>query len=582
MTAPRLTRIGLASLAFLMGIAAFVVMVNGEHNDHRGVYAALTLATGWGFVGIGLWVWKHRPAGNIGPLMVAVGLSGFLKGLAFSNDGVVFAIASVGEVLIYAVLVHLLLSFPSGRLETRLDRLLVTIAYLNTTVVQLGVFLFTDPAKAGCTRCPSNPLLIEHSEAARALSAAQLDIAILLLGAVVAVLYRRWRSGTPGRARVFAPIVAAGGLTFVLLMSNLIVEQAGLSSDIADALTLALFASIACLPFAFLVGLLRSRFSEADAISALLAQLGEGGGRGALRNALADALGDPTLELAYWVPDQDAYVDTDGQPVLVDPAPEGKVSTIIEHDGERIAAIVHSSGLADERELVQTAGAAAGLTLRNERLDAELRAKVAELQASRSRIVQAGYEQRRRLERDLHDGAQQRLMALGIDLRMVRERIEHNPQGAAELLDESLHELNEATAELRELARGIHPAVLTNRGLHAALKGLASRSPVPVELLQTPTDRLPPTVESAVYFVVAEALTNAARYSRAQAVTVGVVRDNGHVDVEVSDNGVGGADADHGSGLRGLQDRVAALDGHLELRSPEGEGTVLRATIPCA
>ncbi len=561
-----------------MGIAAFVVMLNGEHNVHRGAYAGLFLATGWGFVGVGLWVWKQRSAGNIGLLMVAVGLSGLLKGLAFSNDSVVFAIASVGEVLIYAVLIHLLLSFPSGRLETRLDRLLVTIAYVNTTVVQLGVFLFTDPSKGQ----PSNPLLIEHSEAGKVLEAAQLDISIALLGAVVAVLYRRWRSGTPGRARVFAPIVAVGGVTFLLLMAALVVEQAGLSSDIADAQTLALFTSIACLPFAFLVGLLRSRFSEADAISELLAQLGEGGGRGALRNALADALGDPTLELAYWVPGQDAYVDAAGQPVRVDPAPAGKVSTIIEHEGERIAAIVHSPGLAEERELVQTAGAAAGLTLRNERLDAELRAKVAELQASRSRIVQAGYEQRRRLERDLHDGAQQRLMALGIDLRMVRERIEHDPQGAAELLDESLYELNEATAELRELARGIHPAVLTNRGLHAALKGLASRSPVPVELLKTPGDRLPPSVESAVYFVVAEALTNAARYSRAQTVTVGVVRDNGHVDVEVRDDGVGGADTDQGSGLRGLQDRVAALDGRLELTSPQGLGTILRATIPCA
>ena len=561
-----------------MGVAAFVVMLNGEHNVHRGAFAGLFLATGWGFVGVGLWVWKQRPVGNIGPLMVAVGLSGLLKGLAFSNDSVVFAIASVGEVLIYAVLIHLLLSFPSGRLETRLDRLLVTIAYVNTTVVQLGVFLFTDPSKAD----PSNPLLIENSEAAKVLEAAQLDISIALLGAVVAVLYRRWRSGTPGRARVFAPIVAVGGLTFLLLMAALVVEQAGLSSDISDAQTLALFASIACLPFAFLVGLLRSRFSEADAISVLLAQLGEGGGRGALRDALADALGDPTLELAYWVPDQDAYLDADGQPVRVDPAPAGKVSTIIEHEGERIAAIVHSPGLAEERELVQTAGAAAGLTLRNERLAAELRAKVAELRASRSRIVQAGYEQRRRLERDLHDGAQQRLMALGIDLRMVKERIEHDPQGAAELLDESLHELNEATAELRELARGIHPAVLTNRGLQAALKGLASRSPVPVELLQTPADRLPPSVESAVYFVVAEALTNAARYSRAQTVTVGVVRDNGHVDVEVSDDGVGGADADQGSGLRGLADRVAALEGRLELTSPQGLGTILRATIPCA
>jgi len=581
MTASRRTLIGLAGLAFVMGVAAFLVMINGEHNVHRGAYACLTLTIGWGFVGIGLWVWRHRPTGNIGPLMVAVGLSGFLKGLAFSNNSVVFTIASLGEVLIYAVLVHLLLSFPSGRLETRLDRLLVAIAYVNTTVLQLGVFVFTDP-RVGCTRCPGSPLLIEQSEAGRALSAAQLDIAILLLGAVVAVLYRRWRSGIPGRARVFAPIVAVGGLTLTLLIANLVVEQAGLSSDVADALSLALVASISCLPFAFLAGLLRSRFSKADAISALLAQLGQADGRGALRTALADALGDPTLELAYWVPDQDAYVDAEGTPVQVDPAPDGRIATIVEHGGERIAAIVHSAVLAEDRELMQTVGAAAALTLRNERLDAELRAKVAELQASRSRIVQAGYEQRRRLERDLHDGAQQRLMAIGIDLRMVRERIEPDPQGAAELLDESLRELNEATAELRELARGIHPAVLTSRGLTAALKGLASRSPVPVELLETPADRLPPSVESAVYFVVAEALTNAARYSRANAVTVGVVRDNGHVDVEVSDDGVGGADADNGSGLRGLQDRVAALDGRLELRSPNGQGTVLMATIPCA
>src|SRR5208282_2222560 len=218
LTAPRRTLIGLAGLAFLMGVAAFVVMLNGEHNVHRGAYAGLFLVTGWGFVGVGLWVWKQRSAGNIGPLMVAVGLSGLLKGLAFSNDSVVFAIASVGEVLIYAVLIQLLLSFPSGRLETRLDRLLVTIAYVNTTVVPLGVIMFTD-SKAGCTRCPSNPLLIEHSEAAKVLEAAQLDISIALLGAVVAVLYRRWRSGTPGRARVFAPIVAVGGLTFLLVVA---------------------------------------------------------------------------------------------------------------------------------------------------------------------------------------------------------------------------------------------------------------------------------------------------------------------------------------------------------------------------
>jgi signal transduction histidine kinase len=172
-------------------------------------------------------------------------------------------------------------------------------------------------------------------------------------------------------------------------------------------------------------------------------------------------------------------------------------------------------------------------------------------------------------------------MALGINLRMARDLITSEAQEAGELLDASLAELKEATRELRELARGIHPAALTDRGLEAALGGLAGRSPVPVELVQTPDERLPSAVESAVYFVVAEALTNVARYAHARTARVAVVRSNGDVDVQVSDDGVGGADPARGSGLRGLSDRVAALDGRLDLTSPNGDGTTVRARIPC-
>jgi signal transduction histidine kinase len=348
-----------------------------------------------------------------------------------------------------------------------------------------------------------------------------------------------------------------------------------------DGLTLALFGTLACLPFAFLTGLLRFRFSQAEAVSSLVARLGGGVGRGSLRDALAEALGDPEVEIAYWVPNRDGYVDSAGRPMQIDPAPNGKTATVIEHEGRRVGAIVHDADLAEERELVQTVGVTAALTLENERLDAELRAHVDELRASRARIVTAGYAERQRLERDLHDGAQQRLMALGINLRLARDLITSDPQDAAALLDASLEELNQAARELRELARGIHPAVLTDRGLDAALNGLAGRSPVPVELVQTPDERLPSSVESAVYFVVAEALTNVARYAEARTVRVTVMRSNGHVNVQVSDDGVGGADPAHGSGLRGLSDRVAALDGRLELTSARGDGTTVRATIPC-
>ena len=579
MTNPRRTLIGLAAVA--IGVGTLLVVINGEHNIHRGAYAALALGTGWGFIGTGLYAASRRPRSNTGLLMIAVGFAGLLKALAFSNDSVIFTIGSLGELLIYALLIHLLLSFPSGRLDSRLDRVLVAIAYFNTTVVQLAAFVLIDPQQ-GCAQCPANPLLIDHADtAAGVISAAQLDIAIAVLGAVVAILYRRWRDSSHSQRRSFAPVLAVGSLTFVLLMASLIVEQAGLSSSIDDGLTLALFGTLACLPFAILTGLLRFRFSQAEAVSSLVARLGGGVGRGSLRDALAEALGDPEVELAYWVPNRDAYVDSAGRPMQLDPAPKGKIATVIEHEGRRVGAIVHDAELAEERDLVRAVGATAALTLENERLDAELRAHVDELRASRARIVTAGYAERQRLERDLHDGAQQRLMALGINLRLARDLVTSDTQEAAALLDASLEELNQATRELRELARGIHPAVLTDRGLDAALNGLAGRSPVPVELVQTLDERLPSSVESAVYFVVAEALTNVARYAQAQTVRVTVVRSNGHVDVQVSDDGVGGADPAHGSGLRGLSDRVAALDGRLELTSADGDGTTVKATIPC-
>jgi signal transduction histidine kinase len=579
MTNPRRALIGLAAVA--IGVGTLLVVISGEHNIHRGAYAALALGTGWGFIGTGLYAASRRPRSNMGLLMIAVGFAGLLKALSFSNDSVIFTIGSLGELLIYALLIHLLLSFPSGRLDSRLDRVLVAIAYFNTTVVQLAAFVLSDPQQ-GCAQCPANPLLIDHADtAAGVISAAQLDISIAVLGAVVASLYRRWRDSSQSLRRTFAPVLAVGSLTFVLLMASLIVEQAGLSSGIDDGLTLALFGTLACLPFAILTGLLRFRFSQVEAVSSLVGRLGGGVGRGSLRDALAEALGDPEVELAYWVPNRDGYVDSAGRPMQLDPAPKGKIATVIEHEGRRVGAIVHDAELAEERDLVRAVGATAALTLENERLDAELRAHVDELRASRARIVTAGYAERQRLERDLHDGAQQRLMALGINLRLARDLVTSDTQEAAALLDASLAELNQATRELRELARGIHPAVLTDHGLDAALNGLAGRSPVPVELVQTLDERLPSSVESAVYFVVAEALTNVARYAQAQTVRVTVVRSNGHVDVQVSDDGVGGADPAHGSGLRGLSDRVAALDGRLELTSADGDGTTVKATIPC-
>jgi signal transduction histidine kinase len=228
---------------------------------------------------------------------------------------------------------------------------------------------------------------------------------------------------------------------------------------------------------------------------------------------------------------------------------------------------------------VSAAGAAAALALENERLDAELRARYEDLRASRARLVDASDAARRRIERDLHDGAQQRFVSLALTLRLARNRLDPDSE-AAGLVDRGLEELDAGLSELRELARGIHPAVLSERGLAPAIESLAARAPVPVEVSVLPAQRLPPPVETAAYFLVAEALTNVARYAQASEADVAVTRENGRAVIEVRDDGVGGADPRSGSGLRGIADRVAALDGRLHVDSPVGGGTVVRAEIP--
>jgi signal transduction histidine kinase len=223
--------------------------------------------------------------------------------------------------------------------------------------------------------------------------------------------------------------------------------------------------------------------------------------------------------------------------------------------------------------------AAAKLALENERLDAELRARLKDLEASRARIVEAGYEERKRVERDLHDGAQQRLVGLALNLRLAKSMQESDPEEAAAILDEASEELAQATDELRELARGIHPAVLTSRGLPAAITALAARAPLPVEVETDVKDRLPESVEAAAYFVAAEALTNVARHSGAAAASISAVSANSTLVLEVRDNGNGGVDPT-GSGLRGLGDRVSALGGRMSVAGAPATGSILRAEIP--
>jgi len=334
------------------------------------------------------------------------------------------------------------------------------------------------------------------------------------------------------------------------------------------------------MPLAFLAGLLRSRLARFG-VAELVVELSATPAAGTLRDALARALGDPSLDLAYWLPGSGSYVDAAGRPVSLPAEGAGRTVSRVESAGEPVAALIHDPALDEDPELVAGVGAAAALALANERLQAELRAKVEELRASRARIVQAGDEERRRIERNLHDGAQQRLLALSFSLGLAESEVPEELEKVRGLVRGVKEELGRAIEELRELAHGIHPQILGERGLAAALETLAARSPIPVKV-SAPEERLPEPVEAAAYYVVSEALANATKHARAQRVAVRLDRQNGTLAIEVADDGVGGASTSAGSGLRGLLDRVEALDGRLYVTSPAGGGTTIRAEIPCA
>jgi signal transduction histidine kinase len=552
-----------------------------EHTELRGLWIAGSAAITWGFLGAGLFAWARRPDSRIGPLMVAVAFSWVVSDLVFANSELLFSVGSMLSQLFIAVTVHLLLVFPDGDFETRLDRLTAAGAYLAAGVFYVGAFTFADPEAFECSDCPGNSFLIagDKSVADALAMATYVTFAAVALGVLVSIA-RRWRRATPVQRRSLVAVLFAGAaLAILLFAASMLVPVTGGDPTAASVLSIAALVPFGLVPYVFIGSLVRTRIVRGGALRELVAKLSEPPRHGELRDALASALGDPSLELAFWLPDSHEYVDANGKPFHVERHDPARAVSEVRLENRLVGAIVHDPALLEDPGLVRAVGAAAALALENERLEAELRAKVEELRASRARIMEATLAERRRLERDLHDGAQQRLVSLALHLRLVEEGVKSEQGRLHELLETAESELAAALDELRELARGIHPAVLSNRGLQAALETLASRAPLPVELDVRVGERPLEHVELAAYFVVAEALTNVAKYANATRATVRAEREKGVLVVEVADDGVGGADASKGSGLRGLTDRVAALDGTLEVRSGSG-GTVVRAAIP--
>ena len=570
----------IATAALAAGLIAVPVILTSDHEPAKVPLLVATLLIGWSFVGTGVYAWWRRPRNEIGVLMVLTGFFWILPALAASDVVWVFALGSFLSPVALGFLVHLLLVFPDGRLRTRLERWVVVTTYVVVTVMQLPGIVFADtqdPDICG-PDCPANPLRPENSDFAFVFfSSLQALVGILAIIGLIVALVRRWRRWNESTREAFAPVLWAGGAVFflegLLLAENLFVR----SDPVEVVIFVATLIPLGAIPYAFLFGLLRTRISRAEQVGELVTTLTRRSeSRVDLREAISEALGDPELQIALWVPDRGGYVDSAGRPVAV--PDDGDRRTLVEHDGRRIGALVHGTPVEDP-ETARTLAAAAALNLENQRLEAELRSNLRELRASRRRLVEAGDAERTRVERNLHDGAQQRLVGLALSLRLAGSKLEDDPEAAGELLAEASAELELATTELRELARGIHPAILSDRGLGPALEALTARATLPVELDSGSNGRFPGRVEAAAYYVVAEALTNISRHAGADRATVTVATEGDDLVVAVGDDGKGGADPE-GSGLRGLADRVGAADGVLEVEDrPEG-GTVVRAVLP--
>jgi signal transduction histidine kinase len=474
-----------------------------------------------------------------------------------------------------AVLAHVLVAFPSGRLQTRFDRWAVGSAY---ALILVG-FVITapfwephwNPAECGAF-CPQNVFLVLPNADFVMLVDRTMRFGSPIVGALVLyAVWRHWRGAGPAARRSLLPVMLALPLTVVAPLSYIAEALQVDRTFLGEIYNL----SVILIPAALLIGVLRLRLDRGR-VASLMVELGRGAPIGGLRDALARALGDPTLQLAFAGSTPGGYIDTAGHPVELPAADTARAAARIERDGEALAVIIHDRTIDEEDPgLVEAVGAAARFAIDTERLTAQVRAQLEDVRASRARIVEAADAERRKVERDLHDGAQQRLVALAMRLQLARET---SRDGAA-LIDEATAELEAAIGEVRDLARGIHPPVLAEAGLAAALEGLAERSPVPVRVDATDA-RYAPAVEAAAFYVVSEALTNAARHSGATEVRVRVATEGQWLAVTVSDDGRGGADPERGSGLRGLSDRVAAISGRLTVTSPPGIGTTVRAELP--
>ena len=532
-------------LAIGVGAVVFGVLAEWVGGPWPSPSALADLAVGWVLIGSGLIAWSRRPGSRVGPLIVISGFAWFLGTLAGSDIGLLAIVGALALTIHRAPLVHAIVGYPTGRVLGRMSVALVIAAYAYAVVV---------------------PLTFD-------------DVSTILVATtlVASTIWTYYRSTGPQRqARRIA--VAAAAVLAMPLLTGSIGRLTGGGPDVEQVVNWIYPAAVALVAIILGTDLLRGRWAEAE-VTRLVVDLGDPP-RAGIRGRLADALADPSLELAYWLPQSGGYVDESGQPIHVPAARSGRAVTVLERQGERVGALVHDPAAFDDPVLLQAVATAAQMALANVRLQAEIRRHLDDLEASRRRLLETSDAQGRRLEAALRQGVGWQLSDLGD----ILERARAGPAASAKeaigvMLEEAQRELEEAQHDLERLASGIQPPVLAELGIGPALSALAERSGLPVRL-SVPPRRLPGPVETAIYFMCSEAVANVQKHARATDVVIEARIEDGSAIVVVADDGVGGAHPSAESGLDGLRNRVELLGGAFSIDSSPGQGTRIVAVIP--
>ncbi len=563
----------LAAAAFGLGCIQLGIVLPGSGNAWWAY--VLFAAVFWVYVAAGILAWLRRPSNRIGALLVFGGFMVFSASLANTDILGVAAFGAVCTTAIFAVTIHLLLAFPAGRLRTRSSRTTVVAAYVVSFVLQGPLYLF-DPAAPPPLGVADRPDLL--------LVGAQVQhvAGILVVAAAAAILAHRLSRADPAHRRVLGPLFAYGMLAVLTISLRVILLENifGLSPLAGATVQLIVFGGV---PIAFALGVLRGGFARTGALEELGAWLGAtGAARPSLVDALAHALGDSSVQIVFWMPEQETWVGSFGAQIELPGSRGDRASVELELAGARIGAIVYDAALNDDPQVVRAAGRVIAIAVEHERLLAQLRASQDALRSSRARLVAAADRERRRIAHDLHDGIQVQLVLLALQAQQIANAPESTlvTTGQATTLRVGI---DAAAADLRRLVHEVMPSTLIERGLAAATEDLVDRMPIPTRLYLNITDgRLSERIESTAYFVIAEGLANVLKHAKAQKLNVRVERADDRLFIEIADDGNGRAALSSSNGLRGLADRVDVLGGRFRVNSEPGVGTRLSVELPCA